>query len=316
MNGRAEELGFSAATAAKVRQAADALGYIPRASARSFRYQSSKVVALVTGRVPDSLRLPVYNEVLLSAVDTARGRGFFILPVMVPPDTGDPAALLREILSTVEIAGLVVEAVDHLVCLGPLFGAADIPVAWLTTTRPPQGLGGVLTVGCDETAGVTDMLAAIDTVSCHRAVFVTGPGDHGDRAETFLERFPGADIVTGDNWLAAGGYAVAAERLAADGKGELVFCANDFLAAGYLSACTQRAVDVPGQLQVFGFGDHGAAAGLTAGLSSVAWPLAEISSTAVNGVIDAVEQTGAAGGVITLRSSARPRATTRPVAGV
>ncbi|MFD2455960.1 LacI family DNA-binding transcriptional regulator [Corynebacterium mendelii] len=313
MNGRAEELGFSPATADKVRKAADALGYIPRASARSFRYQSSKVVALVTGRLPDSLRLPVYNEVLLAAVETARDRGYFILPVMVPPEADDPAGMLREILSTVEIAGLVVEARDHLVPLGALFDAADIPVAWLATTRPPDNLGGVVTVGCDDTAGVAEMLRGIDTGGSATAVFVTGPGDHGNRADAFFDRFPAAETITAANWLADGGYAAANRRLSGSREQDMVFCANDFLAAGYLSACAEREIGVPGQVQIFGFGDHGAVIGAPLAISSVAWPLAQISSLAVTRVIDAVDKPAAPAGVITVTSSARPRSTTRPV---
>ena len=109
MNGHAERLGFAPATAERVRAAAAEVGYVPRASARTLRYQRSRVVAVVVPDRSHALRLPVVNEILIGAMDRARSLGYFVLPV---PVDQDPGQALVHALGDVDLAGAVCRPED------------------------------------------------------------------------------------------------------------------------------------------------------------------------------------------------------------
>ena len=92
------------------------------------------------------------------------------------------------------------------------------------------------------------------------------------------------------------------------GAPDLLFGANDQLAAGAVLAARQHGVRVPEDLQVIGFGDATQSVSQALGLSTVTWPVAELGALAVQAVIDG----GRKGLCRTLGTSPRVRTTTRP----
>lgn len=305
MNGRAEELGFAPSTAERVRRAARAVGYVPRAAARSFRYQSSKVIALFFPDLPASLRLPVFNEVLTGCIEAARRRGHFVLPV---PICADPLEVVEETLREVELAGAVCRADPSMEPAGDLLGRTEIPVAWIRTGAEAVPGPGCASLGVDEARGVHEMLDQIDTDDVARPVIVLGPARHSDRVRAFLDRFPRAEVLTAPGWLAADAHDCA--RTALERGADLVFTGNDHLAVGVVEVLREHDL-VPGRhVQVFGFGDVEGGPAALLGLSSVRWPVGELGARAAAAVLDSRGES-AQSLLTTLPTCAVPRSTTR-----
>ncbi|WP_172119627.1 LacI family DNA-binding transcriptional regulator [Actinomyces faecalis] len=311
MNGRAKELGFLPATAQRVREAAAAVGYVPRASARSFRYQTSKVIALFFPDLPASLRLPVFNEVLTGAIDAARAQGHFILPV---PVGQDPRATVEETLREIELAGAVCRPTPGMEEAGTLLDQAEVPVAWISTGRQALEAPGCAALGINEASGVRQMLTAIDTSQVRHPAVLIGPGEAGDRLPAFLERFPDARVLTAPGWL-AGDARQTASTLVSDGA-DLVFAGNDQLALACCEAVTAHGLTLADDVQVFGFGDIDSGPAQLMGISSIQWPVAELSRRAVQALITGASGTDALTDdgpqEITLQTLAHPRSSTRP----
>ncbi|AZA13312.1 LacI family DNA-binding transcriptional regulator [Corynebacterium choanae] len=292
LNGRAEELKFSAATAQRVRDAALELGYIPRAAARAFRYQTSQIIALITGRDPATLKLPVFSEVLVAAIATARDADYFVLPIVVPPTIDDPVTMVREAIANVEIAGVLCDGEPHLHVLGELFAAADIPVAWIAPETPAEQVLGTISLGVDTAAGIHTLLDRIVIDQVNNPLFIAGPDNFNDFTDLLEQRFGRCTRQRSASWLSHAGYEIAREHLQryAQGVGVLydfVLCGNDLLASGYLTALEQADIAVPETVQVIGFGGHDR--DMQGGrLTTVHWPLATVARMATTTVIDAI----------------------------
>ncbi|SPT52594.1 Catabolite control protein [Actinomyces bovis] len=307
MNGRAEELGFSPRTAERVRQAARTVGYVPRAAARTFRYQSSKVVALFFPDLPVSLRLPVFNEVLTGCIDAARARGHFVLPV---PISAHPCEIVEETLREVELAGAVCRADPSMEPAAELLGRSEVPTAWIRTGGEAVPGPGCASLGIDEARGVREMLEQIDIDSVRRPVILLGPGQWSDRVKPFLERFPQAQVLTAPGWLAQDArqcmHAVVEQRA------DLVFTGNDQLGACALEILQERGLEVPRDVQVFSFGDVESGPAALLGLSSVKWPVGQLGALATAAVIEGCSSPRSDSLLTTLPTGASLRKTTRP----
>lgn len=310
MNGRDKELGFLPATAQRVREAAAAVGYVPRASARSFRYQSSKVIALFFPDLPASLRLPVFNEVLTGAIGVARAQGHFILPV---PVGEDPRATVEETLREIELAGAVCRSAPGMEKAGTLLHQAEVPVAWISTGRQALPAPGCATLGINEASGVRQMLEAIDTSQVRNPAVLIGPGEAGDRLPAFLERFSQAQVLTAPGWLSEDAREAAA-ALVSDGV-DLVFAGNDQLALACCEAVAAHDLALADDVQVFGFGDIDSGPAQLMGISSIHWPVGELGRRAVHALITGTSSdaaTDAEPQEIALETVAHPRSSTRP----
>lgn len=314
MNGRAEELGFSPQTAARVREEARKLGYIPKASARALKYRSSKVIAFFFPQLPPSLRLPVFSELLIGGVESATEGGYYVLPV---PLNDTPAETVANTLREIDLAGAVFRGGEDIQAMAPgsvmreaidLLQGAEVPLAWIQTGTPvpasfadtanrkglkhgrPIGMFGI-----DEVSGVEKMLSMIDLSGVKVPVIVTGvddpPAKAVNKAKTdhllgretaFLSRFPQASIIRAHGWLVTNGQSVSQNLL--DIGADLIFCTNDELAFGVLQGIAGSGQLAGKDIQIFGFGDASDRAELF-GLSTVEWPVADLCKNAVTHLI-------------------------------
>ncbi|MCI1983612.1 MAG: LacI family transcriptional regulator [Bifidobacteriaceae bacterium] len=293
MNGRAEELGFNKETAKRVEQVAKELGYTPRASARSFRYQNSKVIGLFFGRIPESLHLPVFDELLLSVVEQAASLGYYVLPVLFKEDSEITASqLLRSVMREVEFTSIICEYSPRLRSLESELDKMDVPAVWFNTggLEPAESEQASLNefpggrqffAGIDESAGVKDLLKSIDIGKVKNPVFLVGPGEMTARSKPFIECFPECRIVTTDSWLSVAGQE-AMNSLLSETVPDLVFAANDNLALGAIAAFQENNLIPPRDFQIFGYGDVASGGRQQKSLSSIYWPLKELGQLVVN----------------------------------
>ncbi len=138
-------------------------------------------------------------------------------------------------------------------------------------------------------------------------VFISGPKDSlvtKDREVGFVDAMKAAGLsldnasVIHSNLTVNGGVNAANLIFARDSRPTAIFCANDDMALGVLSAAQKRQINVPADLSVMGFDDTCYAAISAPPLSTIAQPARDIGIRAAVRLLTAIEapepQAGAA----------------------
>ena len=132
-------------------------------------------------------------------------------------------------------------------------------------------------------------------------VFISGPKDSlvtKDREVGFCDAMKQAGLALGDhavvysNLTVNGGVNAANQIFARPQRPTAIFCANDDMALGVLSAAQKRDIAVPGDLSVMGFDDTCYAAISAPPLSTIAQPARDIGIRAAVRLLNAIEAPG------------------------
>lgn len=267
LNGRAEG-NIAAATAQRVRDVADELGYSPDRVAQSLRLQRTHVLGLVTDAIASS---PFAGRLVGGAVDRAADDGYMLLlfDSQERPD--------REQQAVDELAR---RRVDGLIYASMGLRRLD---ALPATTLP------IVLANCLDAAGRHDAIIPDDAAAGraaaehllalgHRRIVMlsgrtSGPKGNiaarsrstGFRAAMRAAGVPSVDSpVVATGWQIENGYA-GALRVLTDDRGELlpshdrptaVFAITDRCATGVLLAAGRLGLRVPEDLSVVGFDDQ------------------------------------------------------------
>lgn len=289
LNGRGPSLGISKATIDRINSAAEQLSYIPRASARALRQVSSRVLGLVMAQFPEDPFVPVVQEILVEAVSTAQRHGYFVIPI-AEPNTGDSDyAYVRNIASRIDLAGIVCETTSRLQFIAPLLASLDLPVVWLSMVNATVPTPGKQHVMIDEMPGVRQILDQLAVSDNAEVLYLTGPNVHYSRDLPVREAFTGrVTTIALSTWTPE-----AADLLeplkGASAKTEVIWCANDGIALAALRAAQLLAIAVPDQWSIIGFGDEEPMSAEFSGLTTIAWPLRELTKVAFEQLVAAIE---------------------------
>jgi LacI family transcriptional regulator len=256
-------------TRARVREAADRLGYIPNAAARSLIRSRTNLVGLLVSNVMDAYVPELIDAVTASAFE--RGYTIIIGSVQERPDL--QLAYLR-MLAEHQVAGAIVTS--------GLVGSAD-------AIRPfiQRGLPMVLANreidGIETDAVVFDNTSAARIATSHlishhreRVAFVGGRPD----ATTTQDRvigFRGAldELGVGSSGVHLGsysrdfGYEATTALLRQDVAPDALVAADDTVAIGCLDAIADAGLSVGTDVAVIGFGDQPASSMRSVSLSTV-----------------------------------------------
>lgn len=326
LNGRGPELKISPSTIARVEAAAEELSYIPRASARTLRTRSSRVIGLLMAPLPEHPYVPVVQIVIVAALTAAERRGYTLLPISdTTADDGagaspDTIERLRSILGQVDLAGVIVEASVTHPGLSDFLDRVDVPVVWMSPVEDVPVPVDVASVQVLETPGVLDVLAASPGASDSRVALLAGPGALPRRLRIVAERCAGVTWpVRADGWTVPAGRRAAREVLARADRPAVVWCASDLLATGAVLAAQDLGLRVGSDVAIVGFGDQETDPGRSEELTSVHWPLRRMSECAVDMLIDWVERPGTPPARVDIATTATwgatyPRAHPGPVA--
>src|SRR6478609_4944692 len=276
---------ISAQTQAKVREAAEAIGYAPNSVARSLRTQRTRMIGLISDTIATT---PFAGRMLAGANDAAREHGHLV--VLVDTD-GDPAQERHavEALTGQRVDAMVYARMWHRVVDAPR-GLAEGSV--FLDCRPAQGSWPAV-VPDDREGGVAatrELVAA----GHRRIAYVDAP--MGSliasqlRYEGYLQVLAEAGIVP-DPALhvrgesdAGGGKAAAGALLdlPAGLRPTALFCFNDRMAMGAYTAAHRRGLRIPEDLSVVGYDDQQLiAAELDPPLTTVALPHYEMGRWAM-----------------------------------
>ncbi|MEN9891970.1 MAG: hypothetical protein RLY78_2265 [Pseudomonadota bacterium] len=254
------------ATQAKVREAADALGYVPNLLAGGLKSARSMTVAAL---VP-VLAVPQFLPTIQALTESLEAAGYQLILGQTGYDRAREPALLETMLR---------RRVDGIVSAGLLARGPALQ------RLLRQGVPLVETWDLGDDAAPADMEVGFSHAAVGRAVAghvrargwhhvgVAGADDQRARrrSQGFVAAW-GAPValaeVPAPSSLQAGREALG-RLLAQDPALDVVVCSSDGLAHGVLIEARARGLDVPGRLAVIGFGDADFAAHLAPALTTV-----------------------------------------------
>lgn len=255
----------SAAMRERVTEAAESVGYVPNAAARSLRSRRTGQIAFA---LPD-VGNPVYTTMVGSIQDVARARGFRLMLHSTSAAAEDELAMIRD-LKHRYVDGLILASLHLTDAHHEELARAAAPV--VVIGRPGKGTP-VDTVRANSRKGAAEVVRHLHAVGRRRIGFVNGPthtAPGSSRRLGYLDglRSCGLDrddalIEVADDFMIEPG-SEATERLLARVRPDAIFCANDLLAIGALSALRGVGLDVPTDVALVGMDDTP--------LSKVTWP--------------------------------------------
>jgi LacI family transcriptional regulator len=255
----------SPATFERVIAAAESVGYVPNAAARSLRSRRTGQIAFA---MPD-VGNPVYTAMVASIQEVARAGGVRLLLHSTGADPEDELAMVRD-LKHRHVDGLILVSLHLTDAHADELRRAAAPVIVIggSTKGTP-----VDSVRVFSRKGAGEAVRHLHAVGRRRIAFVNGPQHTApglSRRLGYLDGLRSCGIarddtlieVAADFMIEPGRTATARllERLTPDA----IFCANDLLAIGALSALRDAGLDVPGDVALVGVDNTT--------LAEVTWP--------------------------------------------
>ena len=279
----------SAATQARVQEAADRLGYRPHPGARSLKASGTGVLALcitnVTGGALPFAEMEYFFRVIVAATQTAVDARFAL--VVVPESD----------------AGLYWDRLllDGAIVVDPVAGDPSVEalrrrgLPCVTVGRPPDAPDEGCWVDNDPVAATRLCLDHLEARGAREVAAITWmTTDHWTQAsvQTYCAwcaergRQPRLEVVTRDDDEA---LRAAAERLlAAAPRPNAVYGLSELPALWVLRVAAEQGVDVPGDLMVAGTADFGLGATSTPPLTSLDYQAGELGREAARLLIELV----------------------------
>lgn len=277
---------ISPQTQARVREAAEAIGYAPNSVARSLRTQRTRMIGLISDSIATT---PFAGRMLAGANDAARDHGYLVVLVNTDDDAEqENRAILA--LTGQQVDAMVYARMWHRVVDPP----TGLPADTVFLDCLPSNGGWPAVVPDDRQGGVA---ATRELVAAgHRRIAYADAPEEDDvvastlRHQGYLQVLAEAGITPDpalhvhgrtDAW---GGRTATEELLdlPAERRPTAVFCFNDRMAMGAYTAAHRRGLSVPGDLSIVGYDDQQLiAAELDPPLTTVALPHYEMGRWAM-----------------------------------
>ncbi len=273
----------SDATARRVRDAIDALGFVRNDAARQLRAGHSRAIGLVVLDVSN----PFFAEMARGAEDAASAAGF---SVIVGNSSQQPHREMAhlDLFDEQRVHGVLVTPVgqiDERLCRLRGRGIPAVLVDRLSSNRTFSS------VSVDDVLGGRMAVDHLIDSGAHRVLYVGGPPTlrqvqerlKGAREAAAGHSNVGLDVLQVKELTLAAGRE-AGERIVAMDPTELpdaIFAANDLVAIGILQSLAAAQVRVPEQVKLIGYDDIDFARSTIVPLSSVRQPAAQIGASGV-----------------------------------
>jgi LacI family transcriptional regulator len=273
----------SAATRARVLDAARELDYVPNALARGLLKSQIPVVAVVVHDITD----PYFAEVVRGVEDAASPAGYLVITCSSERDAERETSYVR-LLRSMRAASVIFaasglddpasnEEIERHLSAMRADGAAVVHLS-------PHALGAA-DVGVDNEAGMAAMVAALVELGHREIAFLAGPSTlfvARARLDGYRRGLEAAGIAFDDSLVIHTGFDKEGGALGVDTlldgptRFTAIACANDPLAMGALARLAGLGIAVPGQVSVAGFDDVPVAAMTSPSLSTVRLPLRDM----------------------------------------
>ena len=270
---------IKASTRQRVLDVISEIGYRPNQAARALVTSRTRTIGVLSSQTAHYGPTTSVNAIELAA----REAGYRLSITSV--SSGDYSSIKSA------IDYLLSQAVEALVVIAPQVRVFDaladlsISVPYVTIESTGRNLGHSLSV--DQVAGARLATRHLIELGHTEITHISGPQDWIEadaRMQGFLHEINEAELRTrapilGD-WSAHFGYYAGLELLRFRDF-TAVFAGNDQMALGFMHACRDSGLDVPGDISVVGFDDIPEAAHFSPPLTTVRQNFAEIGRRAV-----------------------------------
>ncbi|VXB86019.1 LacI family DNA-binding transcriptional regulator [Frigoribacterium sp. 9N] len=257
LNGRP---GVSEQTRARIRQAADDLGFVPSVRGRSLSAKRAFTVGLVVHRDPFVLESDPFFGSFIGGLESVLDPRGYALILQMGSAADEPLDRYRRLAAGRRVDGVVLNELTVDDPRVELVRELDLPAVGVN----PAGDFPLPAVRQDDSAGIGELVEHLVSLGHRRFAHVAGPGRfvHSRRrgaawrdAVVGAGHEPGA-VVEAD-FTYDGGARAAARLFGPDApvhdRPTAVFCANDLAAIGFMTELDRLGVRVPDDVSVAGF---------------------------------------------------------------
>lgn len=279
--------GYVAADARKrVLAAARRLQYVPDATARQLKQQTSRTIGVVVS----DLRNSFYSDLAAGAAQKAREAGY----TMILADD-DGVAGVRAMLE-MRVAGIVLTPSDG---EGTSFVLGHgVPIVEVDRTFMP---GRADSVVLDNRSLAREIASNLLERGHRRIVLLIDETDWTtgrDRLAGFRDAYADAGVDTAESeivatgWSATDAAAAVGQVLAGDRRPTAIFAANNVLAEGAYRAVRDAGLTIPGDVSLVSFDDAPWMSMVHPGVTAVAQDAAVLGATAVEQLLGRIDSPG------------------------
>lgn len=290
LNGRP---GVSARTREHIRAVARELGYVPSLRGRSLSAKRAFAVGLVVRRDPTVLGSDPFFGAFIAGIESALSECGYALVLQVSADQEEDLARYRRLAADRRVDGVYINELTHedprlslvrelgLPAVAITESAVDCPALVLQDNSPP----------------IRELVERFVALGHTRFAHVSGPSTYlhatGRQAawQQALARngFPDQQVIESDFTYAGGARAAdlvigQPEEL----RPTAVFCANDLMAAGFLTRACDLGLTVPDAISVAGFDGTDLAGYIRPTLTTIAASPETLGSTATALLLEAI----------------------------
>lgn len=283
------------ATARRVRQAIETLGYVPNQSARNLRRNESRVILALAPNFSN----PYYSRILTGIGDRAWELEYSVLVC----NTLGHANSERRFLKMMES-----HQADGAILLG-----CHWDYSWLARFAQRSHIVQCCeyvpdltcpSVAVDNYQATREMVAYLQELG-HTCIAMIGADNQYIstrlRRQGYLDAMAEAGLEVPEDWYQladadysfASGQKAASRLLAVSPRPTAIFCVSDILALSVISAAQELGLDVPGDLTVTGFDDVDYTTMVHPYLTTVAQPCHEMGRRSVDLLLDGLQNENA-----------------------
>ncbi|WP_309128907.1 LacI family DNA-binding transcriptional regulator [Microbacterium sp.] len=300
----------SAETVAKVRQAAQELGYVADATAQSLKRGRTFQLAYAVADIGN----PVYVEMMTAIQQVIAASGYRLI-LSSTGDASSSADVVRD-LSRGYVDGLIISPLRVTEELLTALAAVRVPVVVLG--RVPED-AGFDTVRADSLTAMRQIVDHLVECSHQHLAFINGPVDttpgafRRDGFAGALSAHPDvrAESVAAADFTINAGYEAAIPLLDRDDRPQAVIAANDLIGIGVLRAAEDLGLSVPRDLAVTGIDNTELASVVRPGLTSVDMGAAERGRVAAELLLARIAQPDRAAHTVAVAPQLVVRGSTR-----
>ena len=277
-------------TGSLIRKTAEELGYIRNHVAGSMRSSRTNTIGIVSA---DSSN-PFFAEVLLGIEDTARKLNFHILLINTEEQGENEYEAVKLLLGR-QVDGLIIIPVFDNAVNRKMY--ESLPVPFVFAGRRVEGLEKHSILHGDA-EGSRDVFRYLLDKGHSNILYLAGPGSISntvDRLRGMHDAFDerntpvNKDLIIETRGHIDDGYSSVNHALNKGVAFTAIACFNDLVAMGVLKSLHENSLDVPGDIEVFGYDNLNMAQYMQPRLSSVDVPKAKLGQAAVEELINHIE---------------------------
>ncbi|MFC0681111.1 LacI family DNA-binding transcriptional regulator [Lysobacter korlensis] len=293
----------------RVVAAAEELGYVAHAMARSLRKQSSRAVGVLVS----DLRNTFYADLAAGIANRARKHGYVMMLVDNEGFVEDELSAAKVFVAT-RAAGVIVTPLSESVPRYLL--GQHIPVVEVDRQFAAGVCDGVIIDNASVARRMTDHLIALGHRKIALLIDETEWTTGGERFAGYQSALQDAglpmepDLLVPAGWDSKTARKTAIDLLARRDHPTAVFAANNLLAEGVWRAASDLGLRVPDDLSIVSFDDAQWMSMVTPGISAIAQDAVALGEAAMDRLLTRIEDPDAPPRTVVLEAQIRPRGST------